>query len=225
MSIEDRLEHHTSKNRIAPDSRGKYADDVMGGVTQAWLSQAFRLAPNTVKAKLAGCPIMARRSRGEKMVTTYYDLATAASYLAKPRQDSREFYRALKRGDIPPALSQAFWDALLKRQKYEENAGELWRTSKVRDVLGSTFQTIKFTMQLWVETISQTQELSDEQRAMIQQMVDALQKDVYDALVRNAAEKMTGPMIEELPAMIGENLTIQQVKGDLEDDDDGMELV
>ena len=218
--VEDRLKNHAQKNRIAPDSRGKYADDVMAGVTAAWLSQAFRLAPNTVKAKLAGCPVLSRRSRGEKMVTTLYDLPVAASYLCPPRQDSREYYKALKRGDLPAALSQTVWDALLKRQKYEENAGDLWRTAKVREVLGTTFQTIKFTMQLWVETIERSEELSDEQRAMIQSMVDALQQDIYGALVQNASQQITGSSLEELPDLIGEGSM-----GEPDEDDDGLDMV
>lgn len=222
--VEDRLQAHTTKNRMAPDSRGKYADDVMQGVTVAWLAQAFRLAPNTVKSRLVGCPVMSRRSRGEKMVTTLYDLPTAAAYLVQPKQSSREYYKALKRGDLPPALSQTVWDALLKRQTYEERAGDLWRTEKVRSVLGTTFQTIKFTLQLFPETLERSQEFTPEQRVVLQQMVDALQQDIYDALVRNAAEQMTGSSLDELDALVGEKETFAEVKEDV-DDDDGLDMV
>lgn len=223
--VDDKLVAHTTKNRLAPDTRGKYADDVMQGVTVAWLSQAFRLAPATVKNRLIGCPVMARRSRGEKMVTTLYDLPTAASYLVQPKQSSREYYRALKRGDLPAALSQTVWDALLKRQTYEERAGDLWRTEKVRAVLGSTFQTIKFTMQLWPETLERSQEFNEEQRVALQQMVDALQQEIFDALVKNADEHMTGSSLEELPELVGEIETFAEVKNDIDDDEEIEALV
>ena len=88
---------------------------------------------------------------------------------------------------------------MLKQQKWEENAGDLWRTTQVRDALGDTFQTIKFTMQLWVDSLERQTTLTNDQREIIVAMVDALQNEVYTSLVEKSAEKSTRSTISERP--------------------------
>lgn len=216
--INDRLEQLAESRRQAPDSTGIAGDPTQKGVTIAWLAQAFRLAPNTVRSKLATCPVKVERRRGSQMKTTLYDLRTASAYLVTPVQSTADFMKAMKRGDLPPALQQTMWDALLKRQKWEENAGDLWRTSKVRETLSATFQTIKSTMQLWVETIERQTELSSAQRALIVELVDALAQDIYDKMAEEAAGEGFGPQLDELPDLIGEERSVSEVNALLDDE-------
>ncbi len=218
--VDQQLTQLTESRRQAPDSTGIAADPVQKGVTVAWLAQAFKLAPNTVKARLAMCPIKVERRRGTQMKTTLYDLKTAAAYLVNPVQSTADFMKAMKRNDLPPALQQTMWDALLKRQKWEENAGDLWRTVKVREVLGSTFQTIKSTMQLWTETVERQTELSADQRKIITELVDGLAQDIYDKMAEQAEGDGFGPQIEELAELIGENRSVAEVNSYLDDEDE-----
>lgn len=185
-----------------------HVEDMLTGVTVSWLAQVFGMDPKTVKAKLADCPPMHRRKAGY-----VYHLPTACSYLIKPAMTAEQMMKNMKPSDLPAQFQQSFWDAALKRQKWEENAGQLWRTDAVREVLGSTFQTIKFTMQLWADTLERQTGLSAEQRDIVVQMVDGLQEEIYKALVSKAAASTTGSQASELNEMLGE------------DDSDGMELV
>lgn len=218
--IEARLEKLTAMRRQAPDSVGIYSDPTAKGVTVAWLAQVFEMTTAEVKTKLRLCPPKTVRRRGDKMLSTFYDIKEAAAYLVTPAFSTAEYLRAVKRGALPPALQQQIWDALLKRQKWEENAGQLWRTEKVREVLGGTFQTIKFTIQLWADTLERETELTADQRAAVIRMADGLQSEIYDALVRQAAESSTGSQIDEMPEHVGESAAVTSTVALVESEED-----
>lgn len=194
------------ENRLAESkkSRGHMSlgDLAKEGVTVAFLSQVFRMDPNKVKRKLVNCPVLDSRQRGQTQVQHIYDLATAAEYLVEPKADIATIVSRLKPEDLPPRINTAFWDAALKRQRYEENAGELWRTEKVREVLGGMFQTIKFTMQLWADNVERMHGLTKDQRDTIHNLVDQLQQDIYDHLVKEAHLSRTGPLKDDIPNML-----------------------
>jgi len=215
-----RLERITEARRQAPDAAGLHTDPAFSGVTVAWLAAVFGMDERTVKAKLKFCPVKRSRRRGRTMVSTFYSIKEAAAYLVTPAFSTADYLRAVKRCELPPALQQQIWDALLKRQKWEENAGQLWRTDKVREVLGTTFQTIKFTIQLWADTVEREVELTEEQRQVIIRLADGLQKEIYDALLTQAQENATGSQLSEMPEHVGESSAVSQVVQLVESEDD-----
>lgn len=219
-AVGKQLDIHRQSNLQGAATPTGYTAGVAKGVTAAWLATAFEMPEPTVRYRLRNCPVKTNKTRGTKMQVHLYDLKTAARYLIAPAYSTREYMKSLKRGDLPPVLQQAVWDAMLKRQKWEENAGELWRTDAIREVLGTTFQTLKFTLQLWVETIERQSELSDEHRHIIMELVDGLQGDLYESLVRNMAERGTGAQIEELKETFGETDLITTMMAEDEDAED-----
>lgn len=184
---------------VNPKTGGPIVEDMMAGVTVSWLSQVFGMDPKTVKQKLADCPPLHRRKAGY-----VYSLPVAAQYLVKPALSADQFMKSIKQADLPASMQQMFWDAALKRQKWEENAGQLWRTDKVREVLGSTFQTIKFTIQLWADTIERQIGITAEQRELLIKMSDELQGEIHKRLVEDAKNKRVGTQRSELAEMTGE---------------------
>lgn len=180
------------------------ADSALQGVTVSFLAQVFVMDPNKVKRLLVNCPIKHSRKRGRTQTQHLYDLRTAAEYLVEPKISVEDVLKQIKREDLPPAINTAFWDAQLKRQKWEENAGQLWRTETIRSVIGSMFQTIKFTIQLWADTIERQTGLSEEQRDILNAMTDTLQQEMFDSLMENAQATMTGPQLSELDEMLSE---------------------
>lgn len=196
---DDILNDLTSTRRMTRGQTSPLVEDMMAGVTVSWLSQVFGMDPKTVKAKLADCPPLHRRKAGY-----VYHLPTACRYLIPPAISAEQYIKTMKPSDLPTAFQQSFWDAALKRQKWEENAGQLWRTDRVREVLGQTFQTIKFTVQLWADTLERQTGLTLEQRELLTQLVDGLQEEIYKALVTQAAEKKTPSQRGELNEMLGE---------------------
>ena len=218
--VEERLRLLTESKKQAPTTSGLYADPLNRGVSVAWLAHVFDMDQATVKRKLGNCPPKSVTARGTKQTRVLYDLKQAAAFLVTPAFSTAEYMRSVKRGDLPPALQQTVWDALLKRQKWEENAGELWRTEKIREVLGSTFQTIKFTMQLWIDTLEKQVEVTDAQRLAIIDLVDALQGDIYAALVEQMNSNASGPQLEEMQELVGEVGTVKETVALVESEDD-----
>lgn len=169
--------------------------DVFGGVTVSWLAKVFGMDPTTVKQRLADCPPLHRRKAGY-----VYALPVAARYLVKPVFDVKAYLEKMKPSELPAQLQKDYWDSQLKRQKWEENAGDLWRTSAIMEVLGETFKTIKFSMQLWADNLETITALSPEQRQLLVQMVDGLQNEIHENLVKMSRDKSTPSVKAELSA-------------------------
>ena len=199
----DRLTQHVNANQKKNEdtvlSMNGLADSALQGVTVSFLAQVFRMDNNAVKRKLVNAPILESRRRGTTQVQHLYDLATAAKFLVEADIEPATLLSKLRKEDLPPAVSTAYWEVLLKKQKFEENAGDLWRTEKVWEVMSDTFQTLKFTIQLFAETIERQTGLTEEQREIVMQLTDGLQQELYDALVKQAASQRTASTIEEVP--------------------------
>lgn len=213
LGPDDRLARHVESRRGL--SMNGLADSALNGVTVSFLSQVFRIDPAAVKRKLVNCPILESRRRGTTQVQHLYDLATAAKYLIDPEIDLAEVIAKVRKEDLPPSINTAYWDARLKRQKFEENAGDLWRTERVWQTLSDTFQTMKFTMNLWSETVERATGLSDEQREMILNLKDNLQEELYQALVSAARTGKTGNQLSELPREV---LDLDPLDDELDDE-------
>jgi hypothetical protein len=190
------------KQPSRPDLVGKESQDGfeidirhnLNGVTISWLTTMFRMDRNTVRKRLAGCPEI-RRGSGD---TPVFDLAQAAAYLVKPKIDIREWVKSLRPADLPPYLQSEFWDAQNKRQKWEENAGDLWRTNAVIEAFADTFKLIKETMQQWTDNIERREGLTSEQRAILMQMNDGLQDELYQKLVEFSKKRKTPNQLDEM---------------------------
>lgn len=166
----------------------------LAGVSIDWLAAMFAMDRGTVRKRLAGCPELRMGPGGAPL----FSVAQAAAYLVKPKIDIASWVKSLRPADLPPYLQSEFWDAQNKRQKWEENAGDLWRTDKVVEVFADVFKLIKETMQLWTDSIERKQGLTGEQRALLAQMTDGLQNDLHKKLIEFAAKKQTPSSLAEM---------------------------
>lgn len=161
---------------------------LIGGVNVTWLSQAFRIDTRTVRKRVAGLKPAGIGSRGDEI----YDFVEAASYLAPPQRDKfARWISTLRTSDLPTQLQDSYWAAMRKRQIWEQNAGELWKTDDVAEVMGEVFKTIKSNIQLWTDNMDANGDLPEEQRAKIQQMADGLQQEIYQSLVAMPLRRRT----------------------------------
>lgn len=159
--------------------------DVGNGVTATWLAAALKSSIGTVRVRLARC----KSWRVGSLVV--YDLKDAMEYLVKPNIDVAQYLKDLKKDDLPEVLRESYWSALLKRQQWEINAKELWHTEDVSTVLGDTFQTIKFAIQLWVDDMERETSITPKQYQFLVKKTDQLQAEIYKALVAAFADKAT----------------------------------
>ena len=161
---------------------------LIGGVNLTWLAAAFRIDTRTCRKRLAGLKPVAIGKRD----TEIYDFVEAATFLAPPQQDKfARWISNLRTSDLPVHIMDTYWAALRKRQIWEQNACELWKTEDVSEVLGETFKTLKTTTQLWVDKLDSDNTMPQDQRNKLQQMVDGLLAELYSSLVDMPGKKMT----------------------------------
>lgn len=174
--------------------------ETYAGVSANWLAQMFGADKNTIKKKLAasGIEIIGRRNSGP-----LYRLADAAPYLVKPKVDLVSFIKGLRPNDLPPMLNEAYWSAMIKRQKWEENAKELWHTDKVLAVLGELNVLIRTRVTLWTEDVDRREGLTQAQRQIIIDLSDDLLKSVHQLLVDMPSLGSTAPSVAEDGAIPG----------------------
>lgn len=93
-------------------------------------------------------------------------------------------------------LQAIFWDGMTKKTKWMRDAGMLWHTDDVREVLGEVFATIRSTVQLWADSVDKAETLTKEQMTFLRLQTDGLQSDIYTKLVENAGKTQTRPLSE-----------------------------
>lgn len=168
-------------------------DNVFAGVTRTWLADVFGMDPTTVKKRLANCP-----TKGKRGQFPVYELRLAAQYLVPPRVNIGEYLKSMRPNDLPPILQSAYWDAQKKRQDWELNAGELWKTEKVIETLSETFKLIKTSVSLFADTVEQEHGLTEAQRETIGKLTDSLMDDIHNSLVRQHELSRTPNQLAEL---------------------------
>ena len=172
------------------------AGNLHAGVTISWLAEHFKMAKPTVKKRLAALPPKAKIHN-----SALYDLKDAAGYLVEPKVDVSQWIQSLRPNDLPPLLQDTYWSAMIKRQKWEENAGHLWRTEAVLEVLGEAFKRINSAVKLWEDDVDRVDELSESQRQTLRGMTDGLLADLHETLVAMPKEKATRNQMAELEEM------------------------
>lgn len=151
---------------------------VAGGVSAAWLAHVFGMDKNTIKKKLAQCPVA-----GMNKATPLYRIKDAAAWLIPPKVDVMSYIRGMNPSDLPPRLNDAYWSAMGRRQKVLQDAGDLWRTADVLGVFGEAAIKIKSTVQLWVDEVDRVHGISDAQREMLTRMADGLLENIHEIFV------------------------------------------
>ena len=96
-----------------------------------------------------------------------------------------EVLRSSKPKDLPVEIQKEYWQAQISRQKYEENAGDLWRTTAIVDVFAAVFKSLRQEILLFADTIEAQTGLTSEQREVLFNLSDALLNNLHEALVRN----------------------------------------
>ncbi|WOE76308.1 hypothetical protein [Alterisphingorhabdus coralli] len=148
-------------------------------VSMNFLSEVFNMDPKTVRTRLVRCPILGMAG-GNRPV---YDFKTACQYLLPPKMTTDEFIRTLNAAKLPPEVNKVFWQAQRERLRYLRDAGEVWHTTDLLDLLGQVNMTFKDRIDMWVEDIREMKGISDENILKIEQMTHALKSDLYEALV------------------------------------------
>lgn len=166
--------------------------DVFAGVSVSWLAHAFQMDRVTCKKKLAQCPPL-RKERGAPI----YSLRQAAQYLVPPKVDVAAYIKGMNPKELPSLLQDAYWSAMIKRQTWEERAGQLWPTQKVLGVFAELARKLKTAITLWADNIESVTGLSTEQMKLLTEESDAVLEIIYKVLVDAPSRSLTPSSIVE----------------------------
>lgn len=152
------------------------------GVSITFLANFFGQAKEHISAKMANVPVVGRTSKGSPT----YDSKEAFSRLARPSPEQvMEYVKKMRPNDLPPIMQKEFWDAALKRQKWEREAGELWRTEEIAEAMAEVFKTLRMTIMLFSDTVARETGITNRQREIITALSDQLLDDLRMSLVEN----------------------------------------
>ena len=182
---------------LAPEGR---VPDVMlfrRPVTRPWLATPVGREPRRIKEQLGQCPTVGYTKKGDPL----YDFMTAVAYLIPPKIDGATWLRSQSTTTLPPLLMKALWEGVRARQLVELQAGDLWRTDQVQDVLGRTALMIKDRVMLWVEALPGKDAMTTAQYETVQREATALLDDIYKQIGDIRNQSTTGSARDELRAL------------------------
>lgn len=120
---------------------------------------------------------------GERMGYPIYKLSEAAAFLIPPQGDIAEAIKKMSPKDLPPALTKEFWAGQHARLKFEEDQGDLWRTSYIIEKLSELFKTLRMSILLMQDQVERQTALTDQQRDIIRTMTDGVLNDLANSLI------------------------------------------
>lgn len=155
------------------------------GASISQLGKLFGMDNRTVQSKITGIEPCGRRA-GHPI----YAVKDAAPFLVETQLDVDDieqvitYVRKLNHTNLPKMLTKEFWAAMTAKQKFEENAGDLWRTDKVSEVFADLVKAIRIPLVLAHDTIANEMELSDGQRRALTHIIDGLLEELSDAVAK-----------------------------------------
>lgn len=182
------------------------------GVSVQWLAKAFRMTRHAVEQKLASCRPIARGTHGNPL----YDLPEAASYLVDPKIDINAYLKNIKPEKLPEKLRESVWNSMLKRQRWEEKAGHLWRTETVMTRFAETLANVRQQLQQIPDKVERLTGLSIEQYKIIRNTIDQVQEEIYQEVIALNKGRFTGNQLNS------ENI-VDDDDDELDDDDQPQE--
>jgi hypothetical protein len=120
---------------------------------------------------------------GERAGYPIYNLAEAAAFLVPFQGDIEEAIKKMSPKDLPPAISKEYWAAQHARLKYEEDAGDTWRTGDVIEKLSEVFKVLRMNLLLMNDLLDRQTSLTDKQREIIQELIDTTLHGLANSLI------------------------------------------
>jgi hypothetical protein len=163
-----------------PKARDEVTSDLLstGEATMAQLAQLFETDAKTLPKRLRGL-----RPAGVRNNTSTYKIREAAARIVKPGYAIEYYLRTMNHSELPPLLTKEYWNGQRARQIYEENAGDLWRTSQVVEGFAEAFKTLRMSLLLVADGVDRELELSEAQRKIIKRMIDGAIDDLREKMI------------------------------------------
>lgn len=157
------------------------------GASIRQLSIMFQMDKTTVQKRLAGLAPVGR-SRG----TSIYGIKQAAQRLVEPGYSMERYIMNMNHLDLPPLLGKEFWNGQRSRLTYEQENGDLWRTTDVVRTLSLVLSTYRMVAQTLPDVLEREAGLGREQKAVVRRVVDGALEDARDKMERSFEDYNVG---------------------------------
>lgn len=161
--------------------------ELLGGVSVQWLAKAFTMTRHNVEIRLRNLRPIDIGKHGNPL----YSLPEAASYLVTPKFDMNEYLRSVKPEDMPEHLRNPYWQAKIRQQTWQRNAGQLWPTEAVLERFSEVLLNIKTKIQQIPDTVERTCGLNIAQYKVVSAATDGILDEIHSELLKMASEKRT----------------------------------
>lgn len=176
--------------------RGNGVDDaskamLFEGVSISQLATLFKMDRRTVQQKL-GTSIQPVGKRDSWPIYAIYDCAPLLVEHDLSLESVDQIAAYIQKLDVtrlPRLLTKEFWMAMLNKQKYEEQAGDLWRTEKVLELYGDLIKSIRTPLILAQDTVEASAELSPRQRQVLTSIIDNLLNELHDSAAKSMNQR------------------------------------
>lgn len=141
------------------------------GCSANQLAEIFNLKVPDVMRRLTGIDPVGVGRQGNPI----YRLRDAAARLVKIPITAAMIDRYMKGTngkDLPPFVNKLYWEGAVVREKYREQAGELWSTADVSRVAADAFQSLRMSVLLIPDTLANDTDLTEIQMKIVQATVD-----------------------------------------------------
>lgn len=168
------------KSAEIADKRAR--SELFSGVSVTDLSYLFHMDRRTILMKIGEVQPCGFNSRGGEL----YQIDKVAPFLVPPVSNPAQIDEAISRmnpRDLPPILLKEYWNGKRARQRYEEDEGDLWRTDRVVQVVGSAFKTVRMNLLLIPDVLERRNALTDRQREEVRAIIDETLSTMREELV------------------------------------------
>ncbi len=168
-----------------PDHGEAISRMVAQGIAIPDLATMYGMSQEDVKEALA----LVKPIRGKQIRTAVYALWDALGALrgsdegGVSAEQLADYISKMKPSQLPVALQEAFWSAQIKRQKFEEERGDLWRTAAVMKVISELLRIARQSMTLMVDNVDQQTALTPRQREIVRAIGDSVLADMRERVI------------------------------------------
>lgn len=152
--------------------------ELSSGVTLATLSKIFETSPAETARRMRDMSPM-----GDRAGKPIYNFTQACRYMCDPIVDIDEYIQTLTPADLPVRLQAAYWQSMQRRQDWEEKAGKLWSSDKIKAIFTDVAKKFRQTVLLFADTVDNSIGTTPEQNRMIVKMSHTLINDVREGLL------------------------------------------
>lgn len=168
------------------------------GASISQLGKLFGMDNRTVQSKITGIEPCGRRAG-----FPIYAVKDAAPFLVETQLNVDDieqvitYVRKLNHTNLPKMLTKEFWAAMTAKQKFEENAGDLWRTEQVSEAFSDLVKSVRIPLVLAIDTIANEMEVSERQQKVLTNIIDGILEDLSDAVVKQFGSRAATGLRED----------------------------